>query len=58
MHVHTARLAEVGNGCYVGDSDFTRRPDRFLAPENLRRLAEIRAHRDPVGRFLKAYPDA
>jgi FAD/FMN-containing dehydrogenase len=47
VHGHTARLAEVGDGVYVGDSDFTRRPDRHLAPENARRLAAIRAARDP-----------
>ena len=30
VHGHTARLATVGDGVYVGDSDFTRRPDRYL----------------------------
>jgi FAD/FMN-containing dehydrogenase len=55
VHGHHARLADVGEGLYVGDSDFTRRPDRFLADDNRRRLLEIRARRDPDGRFLAAY---
>jgi FAD/FMN-containing dehydrogenase len=48
---HTARLAAGGKGVYLGDTDFTRRPDRFLAPENFGRLQDIRARRDPDGRF-------
>jgi FAD/FMN-containing dehydrogenase len=48
---HTARLAALGKGVYLGDTDFTRRSDRFLSPEHLRRLEEIRARRDPDGRF-------
>jgi FAD/FMN-containing dehydrogenase len=47
----TTRLAELGTGVYLGDSDFTRRADRFLSDANFRRLEEIRAHRDPDGRF-------
>ena len=48
---HTARLAELGKGVYLGDTDFTRRSDRFLAPANFERLEAIRAERDPDGRF-------
>jgi X-X-X-Leu-X-X-Gly heptad repeat protein len=48
---HTRRLAALGKGVYLGDTDFTRRPDRFLSDENFRRLQEIRASRDPDGRF-------
>lgn len=49
---HTERLAAaVGKGVYLGDTDFTRRPDRFLSDENFRRLAEIRRRRDPDGIF-------
>jgi FAD/FMN-containing dehydrogenase len=52
VHGHHARLAdEVGEGVYVGDSDFTRRPDRFLLEENAQRLAAIRSQRDPDGVF-------
>ena len=52
VHGHHARLAEqVGEGVYVGDSDFTRRPDRFLLEDNAQRLAAIRAQRDPDGVF-------
>jgi FAD/FMN-containing dehydrogenase len=54
VHGHHARLAErVGAGLYVGDSDFGRRPDRYLAEPNERRLAEIRAARDPDGVFVE-----
>ncbi len=48
---HTRRLAALGKGAYLGDTDFTRRPDRFLSDENFRRLQEIRARRDPEGLF-------
>jgi FAD/FMN-containing dehydrogenase len=52
VHGHHARLAEqVGEGVYVGDSDFARRPDRFLLEGNAQRLAAIRAQRDPDGVF-------
>jgi FAD/FMN-containing dehydrogenase len=51
VHGQTARLAEVGEGVYVGDSDFTRRPDRYLSDAHAARLAEIRAACDPEGRF-------
>jgi hypothetical protein len=44
---HTERLAQLGTGVYLGDTDFTRRSDRFLSPENFVRLEEIRARRDP-----------
>jgi FAD/FMN-containing dehydrogenase len=47
----TDELATLGRGVYLGDTDFTRRPDRFMAPENFERLQQIRARRDPEGRF-------
>jgi FAD/FMN-containing dehydrogenase len=47
----TRKLAELGTGVYLGDTDFTRRADRFMAPGNYARLEEIRAQRDPDGRF-------
>ncbi len=39
---------------YVGDSDFAHRPDRYLSDAHAARLEEIRAQRDPEGRFAEA----
>jgi len=53
LHGHIGAIAEeMGEGLYVGDSDFARRPDRFMAPENLARLGDVRAERDPDGLFV------
>src|SRR6185369_12112133 len=53
VHGRHAVLAEqVGEGLYLGDSDFTRRPDRFLAPDHLARLRAICRARDPERRFV------
>jgi hypothetical protein len=60
VHRRTAALAVHGAGVYLGDTDFTRRQDRFLSDGAYRRLAAIRAGRDPSGRFasyLTADPD-
>jgi hypothetical protein len=46
-----AALAVHGTGVYLGDTDFTWRQDRFLSDDAYRRLAAIRAERDPSGRF-------
>jgi FAD/FMN-containing dehydrogenase len=52
VHGRTAALADAhGAGVYLGDTDFTRRQDQFLSDEAYRRLAAIRAARDPDGRF-------
>jgi FAD/FMN-containing dehydrogenase len=51
VHRRTAALAAHGSGVYLGDSDFTRRQDRFLSDDAYRRLTAIRAKRDPSGRF-------
>ncbi len=52
VHRRTAGLAAAcGAGVYLGDTDFTRRQDRFLSGEAYRRLAAIRAAYDPSGRF-------
>ncbi len=48
---HTRRLAALGKGVYLGDTDFLQRSDRFLSPANFARLEKIRALRDPTGRF-------
>ncbi|HVP03423.1 MAG TPA: FAD-binding oxidoreductase [Solirubrobacteraceae bacterium] len=47
----TRALAEVGKGVYLGDTDFTRRPDTFMAPANLERLEGVRAAYDGEGRI-------
>jgi hypothetical protein len=51
LHRRTAGLAAHGTGVYLGDTDFTRRQDRFLSDRAYRRLAQIRAARDPAGRI-------
>ncbi len=52
VHRRMAALAAAhGAGVYLGDTDFTRRQDRFLSDESYRRLAAIRGQRDPSGRF-------
>jgi FAD/FMN-containing dehydrogenase len=52
VHSRTDALATLGGaGVYLGDTDFSRRTDRFLTPENLARLREIRRRYDPDGRF-------
>ena len=53
LQVRGEVVAEVGDGVYVGDSDFTRRPDAYLAPANAERLEEISAAHDPEGRFAR-----
>ncbi|WP_052850380.1 FAD-binding oxidoreductase [Streptomyces avicenniae] len=45
------RLAPFSEGCYLGDSDLTVRPDRILSDAAWSRLQRIRAARDPEGRF-------
>ncbi len=53
VHSRTAALAGAyGAGVYLGDTDFTRRQDRFLSDDAYRRLAAVRARRDPSGRFV------
>jgi FAD/FMN-containing dehydrogenase len=51
VHEQTAALASNGGvGAYLGDTDFTRRQDRFLSDEHFARLEAIRARRDPQAR--------
>jgi FAD/FMN-containing dehydrogenase len=61
VHERTAAIARDGGvGVYLGDTDFTRRPDRFLGDEHLRRLEAIRARRDPrrmIASYLVADPE-
>jgi len=42
-----SRLAPFSAGCYLGDSDFTVRPDRFMSDAAWDRFRQIRAARDP-----------
>ncbi|WP_426592389.1 FAD-binding protein [Cellulomonas sp. McL0617] len=52
VHEQTAAIARDGGvGVYLGDTDFTRRQDRFLAPGHYARLEAVRAERDPTGRI-------
>jgi FAD/FMN-containing dehydrogenase len=46
-----SRLAPFSAGCYLGDSDFTVRTDRFMSDAALDRFNRIRADRDPGGLF-------
>jgi FAD/FMN-containing dehydrogenase len=46
-----ARLAAFSPGCYLGDSDFTSRPDKFMSEAAWDRFRAIRAARDPGGLF-------
>ena len=52
VHERTAAVAARGGaGVYLGDTDFTRRQDRFLSDANFERLRAIRERWDPAGRF-------
>jgi FAD/FMN-containing dehydrogenase len=48
------RLAPFAAGCYLGDSDFTVRTDRFMSDAAWDRFGRIRAARDP-GRLFCGY---
>ena len=56
-HRAGARFAEVGHGVYLGDTDFTRRCDRFMSDAHYRRFREIRSRRDPEGLFCSYLHD-
>jgi FAD/FMN-containing dehydrogenase len=52
VHRRTGEVALAhGAGVYLGDTDFSRRQDRFLSDSSYQRLAAIRSSRDPYGRF-------
>jgi hypothetical protein len=48
------RLEPFSAGCYLGDSDLTVRPGRFMSDAAWRRFGQIRADRDP-GRLFAGY---
>jgi FAD/FMN-containing dehydrogenase len=45
------RLEPFSAGCYLGDSDLTIRPDRFMSDAAWNRFRQIRAARDPARLF-------
>lgn len=51
VHDRIGAIAQRGEGVYVGDTDFTRRPDRFMSEANFKRLEQLRAKWDPDGLF-------
>jgi FAD/FMN-containing dehydrogenase len=53
VHSKTAELSAAldGKGVYLGDSDFSRRTDRFLSDDHFERLQKIRQTWDPERRF-------
>lgn len=51
-------LEHLGLGIQLADENLGRRPAQFLAPNNARRLHEIRARRDSDGRFHSWMGDA
>jgi len=48
------RLGPFSAGCYLGDSDLTIRPDRFMSDAAWDRFRAVRAERDP-GRLFAGY---
>jgi FAD/FMN-containing dehydrogenase len=44
-------IEPITKGQYLGDSDFTAHQRKFISNENYEKLEEIRAKRDPNGRF-------
>lgn len=46
-----ASVADIGVGSQLSDENLLRRPARFMAPENFKRLAAIRRKYDPTRRF-------
>ena len=45
------QIAPITLGQYLGDSDFTAHQRKFISNENYKKLEQIRAKRDPDGRF-------
>jgi hypothetical protein len=46
------RMESISEGLYLGDSDLTARPSKFLSDSHWERLEKLRAHYDPDGLFL------
>jgi FAD/FMN-containing dehydrogenase len=45
------RIEPVSEGLFLADSDFTKRPAKFISDANWERLEKLRAHYDPNGLF-------
>ena len=54
-----ASVADFGTGSQLSDENLLRRPSRFMAPENFKRLETLRRKYDPTRRFhgFMALPD-
>jgi FAD/FMN-containing dehydrogenase len=52
LDVTMGEIEKIAEGCYLGDSDFSRRPARFMSDEAWRRFCAIREEYDPTGRFV------
>jgi FAD/FMN-containing dehydrogenase len=52
VQARAREMQPVTAGQYLGDSDFTQRQVRFMSDGNYERLQQIRADRDPEGRFV------
>lgn len=54
-----ASIADLGTGSQLSDENLSRRPSRFMAPDNFKRLEIIRRKYDPTRRFhgFMALPD-
>jgi hypothetical protein len=51
-------MEHLSSGIQLADENLARRPARFMAPDRLARLREIRARRDPDRLFLSSlWPD-
>jgi FAD/FMN-containing dehydrogenase len=44
-------VADIGVGSQLSDENLLKRPSRFMAPENFKRLEAIRRTYDPTRRF-------
>jgi FAD/FMN-containing dehydrogenase len=47
-----AEIEPIADGCYLGDSDFTTRPARFMSDAAWARFVALRERFDPDERFV------
>merc|ERR1712217_274771 len=48
---HMKEMEHLASGCQLADENLLQRTARFVTGDRLQRLDEIRARRDPLGRF-------